>query len=137
MMTTQNDRRPPSLSTCSAVGFLPIQNTGDFQICALVAEKDSVVLGAKTHQRRLDIPKLLRVPLAGPGVAGQSFEDLQGNWLFNAANVGLGLLGPDDAPSHRGGVFFLGAAPGPWRPNQPWSSRTPRELPHVGSAGCV
>jgi hypothetical protein len=53
-----------------------------------------VVLGAKADQGRLDVPKLLCVPLTGQRVPGQRFEDLPGDGLLNAANVGLGLFGP-------------------------------------------
>ena len=104
---------------------------------ALVAEEYTMILGAETDQRRLDVPKLLCIALPSLGLAGQRLEDLQGNGLFNAADIGLGLFGPGEALSHYGGASLPVAAPGPSFPNRPWSSRTPPGLPHGGSAGCA
>jgi len=114
-----------------------MKHAGDFQVVALFAEEDAVILGTKPNQWRFYAPKLLCVPLPGLGLAGQRFEDLSSDRLFNAADVGFGLHGPDDALTHCLGVFLPVAALGPSCPNRPWSSRTPPELPRVESAGCV
>jgi len=60
-----------------------------------------VLLGAEADHWRFDVPKLLGIALAGLGVAGQCFENLPGDWLLNAADIGFGLFGPDDVPGHR------------------------------------
>src|SRR5580700_7529512 len=78
--------------------------------------RNAVVLGAKADHGRLDIPKLLSVALACLCVAGQRFENLQGDGPLDAANVGPGLFGPDDALSHCAGVVLPVAAPGPSSP---------------------
>ena len=96
-----------------------------------------MILGAETDQGRLDIPKLLCVALARLGVAGQRFQDLQRDGPLNAADIGLGLFGPDNAFSHSGEVLFPAAALGPSFPNRRWSSRTPPGLPHGRLADCA
>ena len=60
---------PRKLTAISPVSLLAIEYARDFQVLALVAEEDPVVLGAKADQGRLDVPKLLCVPIAGLGVA--------------------------------------------------------------------
>jgi hypothetical protein len=57
----------------SAVSFLPIQHAGDFQIVALVPEEYTVILSAKSNQRRLDISKLLCIPFRHFGRSGPAF----------------------------------------------------------------
>jgi hypothetical protein len=121
----------------SAVSLLAIQHAGDFQVVAPVAEKHTVILGTEPDERRLDPPKLFRVACAVLGVARQRFEDLQGDGPLNAANVGFGLFGPDDALSDCAEVFLPAAALAPSFPNRPWSIRTPPVPPHAGSAGCA
>src|ERR1017187_707891 len=125
------------LRSPSAVSLLAIQHARDFQVVALVAEEEPVVLGTQANQRRFDIAKLLCVPLAGLGITRQRLEDLQGDGLLNAVNVCLGLLGPDDPLTHCVGVLLPATVPCPSCPNRPGSSQTPREPPHAGSAGYV
>src|ERR1017187_1628870 len=79
------------LRSPSAVSLLAVQHAEDFQVVALVAEEEPVVLGTQANQRRFDIVKLLCVPLAGLGITRQRLEDLQGDELLNAVNVCLGL----------------------------------------------
>src|ERR1035437_2780806 len=123
------------LRSPSAASLLAIQHAGDFQVVTLVAKENAVVLGSQAHQGRLDIAKLLCVPLAGLGITRQRLEGLQGDGLLNAVNVWLGLLGPDDPPTHCVGVLLPATVPCPSCPNRPWSGRTPQELPHSGSVG--
>ena len=89
---------------------------------ALVAEKDAVILGAQANERRFDTTKLLRVACAGAGIARRRPEDLQSDGLLDAADVGSGLFGPDDALSHSGGAFLPGAAARPSVPSPPMVS---------------
>src|ERR1700689_835372 len=97
----------------SAVGFLAIADTNDFEIVFPDAEKDPMILRAESELRRIDAGQLTDVALLGFGEAGQSFEDLQSDGLLNAADVGSGLIGPDDALSHCAGVFRPVTALGP------------------------
>lgn len=57
----------------SGMSLPTIQDAGDCQVVALVAEEDAAVLGTEPDQGRLGVPKLLCVPVAGLGVAGQRF----------------------------------------------------------------
>jgi hypothetical protein len=70
-----------------------------------------MVLGAKADHGRLDIPKLLSVPLASLRVAGQRLKNLQRDGPLNAANIGPGLFRPGDALSHCGEASLRAAAP--------------------------
>jgi hypothetical protein len=52
---------------------------------ALVAEEDSVVLGAETEEEWLYAPELLYVTLARERIARERFEYLQGDGLVYPA----------------------------------------------------
>jgi hypothetical protein len=54
----------------STVCFLAIEDAGDLQVVALIAEEDAVVLGAEADQRWFDALKLLGIALARGCVAG-------------------------------------------------------------------
>jgi len=47
------------MTTSSAVSVSAVEDARDYQIFALIAEEDSVVLSAETQQRRLYRTKLL------------------------------------------------------------------------------
>jgi len=66
-----------------------------------------MVLSAKADQGRLDIAKLPGFPIACQGLPGQRLEDLHSDGLLNPTNVGLGLLGPEDAFSHFDQIPFI------------------------------
>ncbi len=71
-----------------------------FKVVTSVAEEDSVVLGAEAKERGFDSSELLYVALACERIAREGPEDLQGNRLVNAAQVGSGPLRPNNALSH-------------------------------------
>ena len=48
-------------------------------------------------QRRRDALQLSGCAFAGEDVAAEGFENLDGDGLLDAADVGFGLIGPDDA----------------------------------------
>ena len=66
----------------------------------MVAEEDAVVLGTEADQRRGDTLELLGRAFTGEDVTAQRFENLDGNGLLDDANIGPGLVGPDDPLGH-------------------------------------
>lgn len=81
----------------SAVSFLAVENALDFEVVVVLPEEDAVILGAEADQGRGDAVELLGCAFAGKDVAAQSLENLDGDGLFEAADVSLGLVRPDDA----------------------------------------
>jgi len=62
----------------------------------MVAEEDTVVLSAESDQRRRDAFELLCSAFIRQDVPTQGLQNLKRDGLLNAADIGLGLVSPDD-----------------------------------------
>ena len=83
-----------------AVRLLAVEHALDLEIIVMLAEKDPTVLGAQPDHGRSYAFDLLGRAFSGENVAAQGLENLDGDGLLDNANVGPGLLGPDDAFGH-------------------------------------
>ena len=61
----------------STIGVFSVKHARDLQYVTFVTEKEAVVLGTQTNQRRLHTLKLTGIALAGLGVSRQGFQDLE------------------------------------------------------------
>lgn len=93
---------PPTGGGGLAVSIFAVENTIDPEGVFLFAEEDGMVPGAKADQGRGYALGLLGGSFAGEDVASEGLEDLDGDRLLDRANVGLCLIGPDDAFGHAG-----------------------------------
>jgi len=83
-----------------AVRLFAVENALDLEVIGVLPEKDPMVLSAQSNHGRSDALELFGCAFAGKNVAAQGLENLDGDGLLDAANVGLGLVGPDDTFGH-------------------------------------
>jgi hypothetical protein len=83
-----------------AVRLFAVENALDLEVIGVLPEKDAMVLSAQPDHGRSDALELFGCAFAGKNVAAQGLENLDGDGLLDAANVGLGLVGPDDTFGH-------------------------------------
>lgn len=80
---------PQSRTTgISSVGFLTVEDTFDLEGVAVLAEEDPMVLRTST--------------LAGENITAQRLENLDCDGLLDTADIGFGLVRPNDLFPHRG-----------------------------------
>ena len=75
-------------------------DASDFNLVAVIAEDDAMVLGAKAVEWRLDALQAFYVTFVGFQKARQRAENLNRDGLRDSADVGLGLVGEGNALSH-------------------------------------
>lgn len=83
-----------------AVRLFAVEHAFDLKVIGVLPEEDAMVLSAQADHGRNDAFELLGRAFAGKNVAAQGLENLDGDGLLDAANVGLGLVGPDDTFGH-------------------------------------
>lgn len=83
-----------------------VEDADDFQVVALVAEEDAMVLCPEADHGRRDALELPGIAFTTLQIAAQGLADLQRDGLLDAANVGLGLVRPDNSFGHRGRLRF-------------------------------
>jgi hypothetical protein len=84
----------------SAIDFAAVLDAGDFDGIAEVVEAGAVVADAEAELGRFDVLEALHVAFAGVDELGQGVENAQGGGLVDGAELGLGLVSPDDLFGH-------------------------------------
>jgi len=79
----------------------------DFDGVSEVMEAEAIVADAEPELWGVDVLEALYVAFAGGEKTCQSVEDAEGGGLVDSAELGLGLVCPDDLPEH-------GYWPAPW-----------------------
>jgi hypothetical protein len=114
-----------------AVSFLAVEDAIDLQVVAFIAKEDAVFLRPEPDHGRRDAFELFGGAFAEENVATQCLENLQGDWLLDSANVGLGLPGSDDTLRHGFRVRDSSS------PSRPWKGRIRRAPVHGESDRCA
>ena len=82
------------------VGFAAVFYREHFDGISEVVEAEAVVADSEPELWRVDVLKAFYVAFAGGEEAGQSVQDAEGGDLIDGAELGLGLVCPDDLPAH-------------------------------------
>ena len=84
----------------SAVGFAAVCYSGDANGVAEIMKAHTVVANAQPELGRFNVLETLHVAFAGVQITGQRVEDAKGSRLIDGAELGLGLIVPDNVFSH-------------------------------------
>ena len=75
--------------------------SGDFEGVAEVVEAQTVVADAEPEFGRINVLESFYVAFASGGEAGKSVENAESGGLVDGAELGLGLIVPNDLLAHR------------------------------------